>query len=53
MAIKIKHSDNFTTYFITFTCISCLPETVHAYDKVFEWFGILKENMGHMYLLML
>ena len=48
MAIKIKHSDNFTTYFITFTCISWIPliKTVQAYDKVYEWFGILKEKYG-------
>ena len=48
MAIKIKHNDHFPTYFITFTCISWIPlfETVQAHDKVYEWFGILKEKYG-------
>ena len=48
MAIKIKHTDNFSTYFITFTCINWIPlfETVQAYDKVYEWFGILKAKYG-------
>ncbi len=46
MAIKLKHSDTFSTYFVTFTCINWLPlfEIVQAYDLVYKWFGTLKET---------
>lgn len=44
MSIKIKHLDNYTNYFITITCISEIPlfKTDQAHDKVYEWFGVLK-----------
>lgn len=46
MAIKLKHSDCFSTYFVTFTCIGWIPlfETTQAYDMVYKWFVILKEK---------
>ena len=46
MAIKLKHSNAFSTYFITFTCIAWMPlfEITNSYDIVYKWFGILKEK---------
>ena len=44
MAIKLKHSDTFSTYFVTFTCIEWifLFEITNTYDMVYKWFDILK-----------
>ena len=46
MAIKLKHSDTFSTYFITFTCIEWISlfEITKTYDSVYNWFAILKEE---------
>jgi REP element-mobilizing transposase RayT len=46
MAIKLKHSDNFSTYFITFTCIEWIPlfEITQSYDEVYKWFYVLKKQ---------
>ncbi|MEO5892554.1 MAG: hypothetical protein ABIQ31_20070 [Ferruginibacter sp.] len=44
MAIKFKHSDSFSTYFITFTCVEWLSlfEISQTYNSVYKWFAILK-----------
>ena len=44
MAIKLKHSDTYSTYFVTFTCIKWISlfEITHTYDMVYKWFDILK-----------
>ena len=46
MAIKLKHSDTFSTNFITFTCIEWIPlfEITQSYDLVYKWFAFLKEQ---------
>ena len=46
MAIKLKHSDTFSTYFITFTCTEWLPlfKITDSYDLVYNWFGVLKQK---------
>ena len=46
MAIKLKHSDTFSTYFITFTCAEWIPlfEITHTYDMVYKWFAVLKKD---------
>ncbi len=46
MAIKLKHSDTYSTYFITFTCTQWLPlfEITNSYDLVYNWFAVLKEK---------
>ncbi len=46
MAVKLKHSDTYSTYFITFTCIEWLPlfEVTNTYDIVYNWFDIIKKN---------
>ncbi|MES2847683.1 MAG: hypothetical protein V4685_01395 [Bacteroidota bacterium] len=46
MAIKLKHSDTFSTYFITFTCTEWLPlfEITNSYDLVYNWFRLLKQK---------
>jgi putative transposase len=46
MAIKYKHSDEYNTYFVTFTCFKWLSlyEITNSYDIVYNWFSILKEN---------
>ena len=46
MAIKLQHSNSFSTYFITFTCAEWLPliETTNSYDLVYNWFATLKEK---------
>jgi REP element-mobilizing transposase RayT len=50
MAVKYKHSEEFTTYFITFTCYKWLSlfETTNGYDIVYSWFNILKEDGVHI-----
>ena len=47
MAIKLKHKDTFSTYFITFTCARWIPlfEITNSYDLVYNWFTILKNKM--------
>ena len=44
MAVKYKHSEEFTTYFVTFTCYKWLFlfEITNSYDIVYNWFNILK-----------
>ena len=46
MAIKLKHSDTYCTYFITFTCIEWISlfEVTEGYDLVYDWFNVLKEE---------
>ncbi len=46
MAIKLKHSDTYSTYFITFTCVEWISlfEITNSYDMVYKWFAILKEK---------
>ena len=46
MAIKLKHSDTFSTYFITFTCTEWIPlfDITNSYDLIYKWFNILKEK---------
>ena len=50
MAIKLKHSNTYSTYFVTFTCIEWKPlfELTNTYGMVYKWFAILKEqyNVG-------
>ena len=44
MAVKYKHSEEFTTYFVTFTWYKWLFlfEITNSYDIVYNWFNILK-----------
>ena len=44
MAVKYKHSEEFTTYFVTFTCYKWISlfEITDSYDIVYNWFNILK-----------
>ena len=46
MAIKVKHDNRFSTYFITFTCIEWLAlfEIVNGYDMVYKWFSVLQKK---------
>ena len=46
MAIKLKHSNTFSTYFITFTCIEWISlfQITNAYDMVYKWFSVLKNE---------
>ena len=46
MAIKLKHSNTYSTYFITFTCVEWIPliEMTNTYDMVYKWLGILKKE---------
>jgi REP element-mobilizing transposase RayT len=46
MAIKLKHSDSYSSYFITFTCIEWISlfELTKAYDLVYNWFDVLKQK---------
>jgi REP element-mobilizing transposase RayT len=46
MAIKLKHTDTYSTYFITFTCIEWISlfEISKTHDMVYNWFAILKEE---------
>ena len=46
MAIKLKHSDIYSTYFITFTCIEWIPlfEITKGYDVVYNWFSVIKKE---------
>ena len=46
MAIKLKHRDSYSTYFITFTCVEWISlfEISKTNDTVYNWFAILKEE---------
>ena len=46
MAIKLKHSDTFSTYFITFTWVDWISlfKITDAYDIFYKWFAVLKEQ---------
>ena len=54
MAIKLKHSDIYSTYFITFTCIEWLSlfditrlslfDITNSYDLAYNWFSVLKKE---------
>ena len=46
MAIKPRHSDTFSTYFITFTCAEWLPlfKITNSYDLVYKWFAVVKQK---------
>ncbi len=46
MAIKYKHTDEFSTYFVTFTCYKWIPlfEKTSSYDLVYNWFKILNQE---------
>jgi hypothetical protein len=46
VAIKLKHSDIYSTYFITFTCAEwiSLIEITNGYDLAYNWFSVLKKD---------
>ena len=46
MAIKYKHSEEFTSYFVTFTCYKWISlfEITHSYGIVYNWFNIMQED---------
>ena len=46
MAIKLKHSEIYSTYFITFTCIEWISlfKVIKGYDLAYNWFTILKKE---------
>lgn len=46
MAIKLKHDNTYSSYFITFTCFEWLSliEITDCYDSVYSWFNILKSR---------
>ena len=46
MAVKLKHSDTYSTYFITFTCIKWIPlfEITNGYNMVYKWFASIKRD---------
>jgi putative transposase len=48
MAIKLKHTDTYSTYFITFTCVEwiALFEISNTYHMVYKWFTILKDEFN-------
>ena len=48
MPVRQKIVNNNGMYFITFTCTNWLPpfEVANAYDSVYNWFNLLK-NDGH------
>ena len=43
MAIKLKHNNTYSTYFVTFTCAEWIPliEITNCYDMIYKWFEIL------------
>jgi hypothetical protein len=45
MAIKLKHSDSYSTYFITFTCVEWISlfEVTKGYDLAYNWFAVLNK----------
>jgi len=46
MAIKLQHTDSFSTYFVTFTCARWIPliKMTNRYDLVYNWFAVLKSK---------
>jgi putative transposase len=46
MAVKTKHSSEYTLYFCTFTCYEWLHlfELTNSYDVVYKWFHFLKNS---------
>lgn len=46
MAIRYKHSDEYSTYFCTFTCCNWinLLEITNTYNSVYNWFKVLKDT---------
>jgi len=48
MAIKLKHSDTYSTYFITFTYIEWISlfEISKTHDTVYNWFAVLKDEVN-------
>lgn len=46
MAIKLKHSGDYSTYFCTFTCFNWLNlfAITNSYDLVYKWFSYLQEK---------
>ena len=46
MAIRYKHSDEYSTYFCTFTCCNWknLFEITNTYSAVYNWFKVLKDT---------
>ncbi|MES2773748.1 MAG: hypothetical protein V4722_06165 [Bacteroidota bacterium] len=46
MAIKLKHNNTHSTWFITFTCVEWIPliELTNSYNLVYQWFGLLKQS---------
>ena len=46
MAIKLKHSDIYSTWFITFTCIEWISlfDITNSYDLPYNWFSVLKKE---------
>lgn len=48
MAIKFKHSDTFSTYFVTFTCAAWMHlfHISSGYDLVYNWFDTLKKQQN-------
>jgi putative transposase len=43
---KLRHSDTFSTYFITFTCTEWIPlfDITNSYDLVYDWFVTLQQQ---------
>jgi REP element-mobilizing transposase RayT len=46
MSIKEIHSNEYSTYFCTFTCHDWIPlyEITNSYDIVYQWFEMLKQQ---------
>ncbi len=46
MTTKLKHSNIYSTYFITFTCAEWISlfEITKTYDAVYNWFSILNKK---------
>ena len=46
MVVKYKHSEEFTTQFVTFTCHKWISlfEITNSYEIVYSWFNILKDE---------
>ncbi len=46
MSVKFKHSDEYSTYFCTFTCFEWKPlfDISNSYDLVYKWFRILSKK---------
>ena len=46
MAIKLKHSNTYSTWFVTFTSVEWIPliEMTNTHDMVYKWFEVLKKD---------